>query len=38
MTAIVPSIKKISKLGFKPTVNIKKGFERTIAYFKSQNQ
>jgi len=33
-----PSIKKISKLGFKPTVNIKKGFERTIAYFKSQNQ
>ena len=32
---VLPSIKKISKLGFAPTVNIKKGFEKTISYFKS---
>jgi nucleoside-diphosphate-sugar epimerase len=30
-----PSIKKISNLGFKPSVGIKKGFEKTIKYFYS---
>ena len=30
---VKPSIKKISRLGFKPSVSIKKGFEKTIKYF-----
>ncbi len=30
---VIPSINKISKLGFRPTVSIKKGFEKTIKYF-----
>ena len=35
---VIPSIKKITKLGFKPTVDIKKGFEKTINYFRSSPQ
>ena len=33
--SVIPSIKKISKLGFMPSINIDKGFKRTIEYFKS---
>ena len=29
------AVKKISKLGFMPSINIDKGFKRTIEYFKS---
>ena len=32
---VKPSIKKICRLGFKPNINIKKGFEKTVKYFKS---
>tara|TARA_B100001057_G_C22784142_1_gene924868 strand:- start:172 stop:1218 length:1047 start_codon:yes stop_codon:yes gene_type:complete len=33
--SVRPSIKKISKLGFRPSIGIKKGFEKTIKYFYS---
>jgi len=33
--SVRPSIKKISNLGFKPSIGIKKGFEKTIKYFYS---
>lgn len=32
---VVPEIKKISRLGFSPKINVKKGFKKTINYFKS---
>ena len=32
---VIPEIKKISKLGFTPNINVKKGFKKTINYFKS---
>ena len=32
---VYPSIKKIHKLGFKPKVNVEKGFKRTIDYYKN---
>jgi len=31
---VVPEIKKISRLGFSPKINVKKGFKKTINYFK----
>ena len=32
---VYPSIEKIKKLGFKPNINIKDGFKRTIDYYKN---
>ena len=32
---VKPSIKKLCRLGFKPSINIKQGFEKTVKYFKS---
>jgi nucleoside-diphosphate-sugar epimerase len=32
---VIPEIKKISKLGFSPNIDVKKGFKKTINYFKS---